>query len=117
MCSPILYLEFGLQNNLSNASMNIMDHHNLFNEKSEYYARARPHYPKELFQYLNSVCDGHKAAWDAACGNGQAAVSLACFFEQVQATDISEQQIAHAIQNPEVTYSVQPVETTNFYED
>lgn len=91
-----------------------MDHHNLFSENSELYSKVRPIYPKELFQYLEAVCEEHKAAWDGACGNGQAAVSLARYFEEVQATDISEEQIAHAIQNPKVTYSVQPVEATNF---
>lgn len=91
-----------------------MDHHDLFSENSEIYAQVRPQYPQELFQFLASECKGHRSAWDAACGNGQAAVNLATFFEQVQATDISEQQIAHALLNPKVIYSVQPVERTDF---
>ena len=91
-----------------------MNHHDLFSENSELYASVRPHYPQELFQYLASVCEQHKSVWDAACGNGQAAASLERFFEQVQATDISEQQIAHALPNPKVIYSVQPVEKTDF---
>jgi SAM-dependent methyltransferase len=81
------------------------------------YAKVRPHYPQKLFQYLASVCDEHKSAWDAVCGNGQAAVSFARYFKEVQASDISEQQIAHAIQNPKVTCSVQPVEATNFVQN
>ncbi len=94
--------------------MNKMDAHDLFSKKSGLYARVRPHYPEELFQYLESICEEHKSAWDAACGNGQAAVSLARYFKEVQASDISEQQIAHAKQNPKVIYSVQPVEETSF---
>ena len=94
-----------------------MDHHQLFSEKSELYAEVRPLYPHELFHYLVAVCDEHKEAWDGACGNGQAAVSLANHFDRVQATDISEQQIRHARQHPKVTYSVQAAEETNFDEN
>ena len=91
-----------------------MEHHKLFSKKSGLYAKVRPLYPTKLFEYLGAICGNHKEAWDGACGNGQAAVSLARYFNAVQATDISEQQITHAIQNPKVAYSVQPSEATNF---
>lgn len=91
-----------------------MTHHNLFNDKSEIYAQSRPRYPQALFAFLASICKNHEAAWDGACGNGQAAVSLARTFKSVQATDISEQQIANAIPSDGVTYSVQPSEATTF---
>jgi len=91
-----------------------MDHHKLFNKKSDLYAQVRPHYPQELYAFLVSLCDEQKSAWDAACGSGQAAIDLAKHFDEVQATDISEHQIANAIQNPGVSYSVQSAESTNF---
>ena len=91
-----------------------MDHHNLFNQKSEIYLKARPQYPEEIFKYLARVCHDHKSAWDGACGNGQAAIGLARYFERIEASDISERQIAHAISHPKVTYTVQPSENTHF---
>jgi SAM-dependent methyltransferase len=94
-----------------------MDHHRLFDEESEHYAAVRPQYPKEIFEHLASVCSARRSAWDSACGNGQAAVGLARFFERVEATDIGEQQIAHALKHPRVTYSVQSSEETDFADD
>ncbi len=91
-----------------------MDAGKIFGEKSENYVKARPQYPKALFEYLYAVCNEHDQAWDGACGNGQAAVGLAAYFKKVQATDISERQIAHAIQHPKVSYSIQSAEQTNF---
>lgn len=91
-----------------------MDYHKLFDENSELYAKVRPLYPKALFEHLSGLCNEHIAAWDGACGNGQAAIGLASYFDEVQATDVSDQQIAHAIYNPKVTYSVQPSEATDF---
>ena len=94
-----------------------MDHRQLFNQESALYARVRPQYPKYLFKYLAGLCELRNAAWDGACGNGQAAIGLAGYFCEVHATDISEQQIANAMQNPKVTYTVQPSESTNFREN
>ena len=53
-------------------------------------------------------------AWDCGTGNGQTAQELAKHFHQVWATDISEQQIAHAKQAENIIYSVQPAEHTSF---
>jgi len=94
-----------------------MIHHHLFNDKSEIYAQSRPRYPQALYTFLDATCVNHDTVWDGACGNGQAAVSLAHYFQSVQATDISEQQIVNAIQNHRVTYSVQPSEATAFKDD
>lgn len=91
-----------------------MSYHKLFDFQSENYAKSRPHYPKEIYAYVASVCNENSIAWDGACGNGQAAEGLVQYFERVEATDISEQQIAKAIQIPRVTYSVQASENTNF---
>lgn len=91
-----------------------MNHHQLFNKNSALYAKVRPQYPAALFAYLASLCKEHHTVWDVACGNGQAALSLTKYFEQVEATDVSEQQIAHAAPHPQINYSVQPAEKTTF---
>lgn len=94
-----------------------MSYYNLFNVRSKDYAESRPQYPGEPFEYLNSICEMKAAAWDGACGNGQAAIGLAQYFNRVEATDISEQQIKNAIQHPRVSYSVQASEATTFQEN
>ena len=86
----------------------------LFSDKSDLYALARPKYPQALYDFLSS-CVLHKdKVWDCATGNGQAAIALAEIFSEVQATDLSEQQIAQATLNDRITYSVQSAEHTNF---
>ncbi len=70
------------------------------------YARARPRYPPELYAWLASLCPTRQLAWDAATGNGQAAIGLAEHFDQVVATDISAGQILHANPHERVTYRV-----------
>ncbi len=66
---------------------------------------------------MNSICQLKDAAWDGACGNGQAAVGLAQYFKRVEATDISERQIANAIHHQRVSYSVQAAENPLFEEN
>jgi len=86
----------------------------LFSEHSALYASIRPKYPEELFAYLASLSSKRDRAWDCATGNGQAAIGLAHHFREVQATDASPQQIEHASQAENITYSVQHAEQTNF---
>ena len=45
-------------------------------------------------------------AWDCATGNGQAAISLAQYFNKVIATDGSKQQLENAMQHPKVQYKI-----------
>ena len=92
-------------------------HQELFSDKSEIYLSSRPRYPAKLYQHLVELCDKHERVWDVACGNGQAAIDLADYFAEVQATDISQQQIGNAIVHPKVKYSVQPAEATSFAEN
>lgn len=82
----------------------------LFGKVSERYARYRPSYPPELFAYLASIAPAKKRAWDCATGNGQAALLLSSYFESVEATDLSAEQIAHAFNAPNIRYSVAPAE-------
>ena len=56
----------------------------------------------------------HERVWDCGAGNGQAAIGLAKYFETVEATDASAQQIANGIPHPQVHYSVQPAEQTTY---
>lgn len=42
--------------------------------------------------------------WDVATGNGQAAVELAGLFDRVYASDVSAQQLEHAVHHPGITY-------------
>lgn len=68
------------------------------------YAKYRPKYPAELFEFLSSICCEHNKAWDCACGNGQAALGLAPYFDEIIATDISEEQIARSIPNEKIKF-------------
>lgn len=68
------------------------------------YARSRPRYPDDLFDFLAGLVHRHELAWDAATGNGQAAVSLARRFARVVATDVSAEQLRHAFPAPNVDY-------------
>jgi SAM-dependent methyltransferase len=81
--------------------MKFPDH---FSQQANHYARYRPSYPAELYEYLASLTPQHDRAWDAGAGNGQAAIALAQHFQSIIATDPSEQQIAAAASHDRVTY-------------
>jgi len=83
--------------------MTFKDH---FSGHADAYARHRPTYPPELFQYLASITGGHDLAWDCGTGNGQAAIGLAPYFKQVLATDPSEEQLRNAFPHEKVVYRV-----------
>jgi ubiquinone/menaquinone biosynthesis C-methylase UbiE len=51
-------------------------------------------------------------AWDCATGNGQAAVFLSEYFEQVIASDASKEQIENAHPRDNIRYEVFPAERT-----
>lgn len=91
-----------------------MNNAQTFSQSSDQYAKHRPQYPDELFAYLSQICQEHHRVWDCATGNGQAAVSLTNYFSRVEATDISEEQIKHAIPHPKIKYSVSSAEQTSF---
>jgi ubiquinone/menaquinone biosynthesis C-methylase UbiE len=88
--------------------MTFKDH---FSGHASAYATARPLYPDALFAWLAETASGRTCAWDAGCGNGQAAVALAAFFDQVHATDPSATQIAAAVPHPRVRFAVEPAES------
>lgn len=80
-----------------------------FSAQSAGYARHRPHYPPELFEYLAGL-GGRQLAWDCATGSGQAAIALAAHFDEVIATDASRAQVDAAIAHPGVSYRVATAE-------
>lgn len=88
-----------------------------FADGSDRYARSRPNYPKELYDWILANTPGREVAWDCATGNGQSAVGLAPHFKRVQATDLSPEQVAQSIPAANVVYSAQPAEKTSFMAD
>lgn len=82
-----------------------------FSGCAERYAACRPGHPPELIEHLARLAPGRSLAWDAATGNGQAAVLLAGRFERVVATDASAEQIARAAAHPQVEYHVEAAES------
>lgn len=77
-----------------------------FSGRAADYARYRPRYPDELFEWLAGLAAAHRRAWDVGTGSGQAAVALARWFDEVVATDASPHQLAHAQPHPRVLYRV-----------
>lgn len=85
-----------------------------FSTLSEKYAKYRPTYPADFFDYLNSIVPNKQNAWDCGTGTGQVAYELTKTFNNVFATDISQSQINNALRSDNISYSVQPAEKTNF---
>ena len=85
-----------------------------FNTGSDLYARARPRYPDEFYAWLVTQTGNHTRLWDCACGNGQVSRGMVPWFDEISATDISENQINNAFRHPKITYSLSPSECTFF---
>lgn len=81
--------------------MSFKDH---FSGHANAYARYRPDYPRELFEYLATLTPRHDVALDCATGSGQAAIGLAHHFELVVASDGSIAQLRNAQQHSNVAY-------------
>jgi hypothetical protein len=81
--------------------MSFRDH---FSQTSAAYAAFRPRYPAALFDWLASLAPARRLAWDAATGNGQAALPLAARFEHVVATDASAAQLREAAPHARIEY-------------
>lgn len=87
---------------------------NTFAFESAAYATARPTYPAELFEWVAENSLATSAAWDCACGTGQAAVGLAPHFTEIHATDISPEQLASATPHRRVRYAAAVAERAPF---
>lgn len=77
-----------------------------FNSQAVDYARYRPLYPEEIFQFLSKLTPAHDVAYDIGTGNGQCAVTLSKFFKKIWASDLSREQIANAIPKENISYFV-----------
>ncbi|GAA5180856.1 class I SAM-dependent methyltransferase [Niveibacterium umoris] len=86
----------------------------LFSAEAGHYAAVRPHYPDALIDWVAAAAPARDSVWDCGTGNGQAAIALAAHFAQVEASDLSAAQIAHAKPHPRVRYRAQPAETTGY---
>ena len=84
----------------------------LFSDTAISYAATRPTYPDALFARLAALAPGTSRAWDCATGNGQAAIGLARWFDRVDATDASADQIANAMTHERIRYAVAPSEAS-----
>lgn len=85
-----------------------------FSTRSAEYARFRPGYPPQLFDFLFSLCQKFDCAWDCATGNGQIAAALAERFRRVEATDISENQLKNALRKANIRYRAESAESPSF---
>jgi len=85
-----------------------------FSNQAKTYSSVRPTYPRKLFEFLVSHVQTPHRAWDAATGNGQAAIDLANYFDEVLASDASQKQIDHAQPHSKIKYSVHPSENTPY---
>jgi SAM-dependent methyltransferase len=88
-----------------------------FSEHSSTYARYRIDYPGELYDYIMPNVPNRQAAWDCATGNGQAALALSNYFEQVEATDISLAQLQNAQPRHNVSYQEAAAEAAPFLDE
>lgn len=84
-----------------------------FSDQASLYAQYRPTYPTALVQELALRAPARQAAWDCGTGNGQLAVLLADYFDEVVATDISAQQLSEAPQKRNLIYRTEPAERTS----
>ncbi|KAL9232665.1 hypothetical protein vseg_007747 [Gypsophila vaccaria] len=76
----------------------------LFIKQATAYAKTRPTYPPQLFDFIASKTESHDLVWDVGTGNGQAIPPLASIFENVIATDTSLKQLQYAPKLPNVKY-------------
>ena len=81
-----------------------------FSSHADKYARYRPGYPKELFEYISGLANAHELAWDCGTGNGQAASQLSKYFNKIYATDISAKQLDNAVRADNIIYAQEPAE-------
>jgi SAM-dependent methyltransferase len=94
-----------------------MNTRDLFSGHASVYKAFRPTYPDALYQFIYQHLKNYNSAWDCATGNGQVSQYLSQHFQQVFATDISQQQLDNAYRAGNIFYSVSPAEHTAFAEN
>ena len=88
-----------------------------FSDHAADYARYRIDYPGELYDYILAQVPTRQRVWDCATGNGQAAVALANYFDEVDATDLSDKQLANAVRRPNIEYQTAQAEASPFADE
>jgi len=83
-----------------------------FSEQAQLYAKYRPGYPTALYDFIFDHLTTRHKAWDCATGSGQIAVHLAEYFDEVIATDISDEQLSYAPHKNNITYKVASAESS-----
>ncbi|MEB6479857.1 class I SAM-dependent methyltransferase [Acinetobacter vivianii] len=86
----------------------------LFSAQSELYQQARPTYPQSLLDSLIKQLQGFDCAWDCGAGSGQLTRLIAPYFQQVIATDLSQNQLDQAPALSNVSYLQQAAEQCTF---
>lgn len=84
-----------------------------FSTQADLYAKHRPLYPVELYSFLHSISAENKLVWDCGTGNGQAAIGLAEFYDEIIATDPSAEQIKNCLPHKKIKYLVEKAEKTS----
>jgi len=85
-----------------------------FSKQANLYAKFRPDYPFEMYEHLLSLCKKKDRLWDCGTGNGQVAGVLASYFQQVEASDISQKQLDQAVSKERINYRLCRAEQTPF---
>lgn len=88
-----------------------------FSIQADAYKKYRPVYPSALYAEILQHVTAREKCWDCATGNGQVAEVLSSHFRQVEASDISKNQLAQAPNVSNLNYSIQPAERTYFEDD
>ena len=83
------------------AAATFKDH---FSSQAGEYARYRPQYPDDLFDWLAVASPALGEAFDLGTGSGQSAWGLAQHFARVRASDPSAAQLAAARKHPRIAY-------------
>jgi len=85
-----------------------------FSVQSDLYVKYRPHYSREVYDFVLQFVNYRQKVLDCGTGNGQAAAILSEYFERVDAIDISEKQISNAVKKPNIFYQVSSANKTVF---
>lgn len=88
-----------------------------FSKQSDLYARYRPDYPQEMYDFIFKHLNAKETAWDCATGSGQIAKYLSNHFDKVYATDISREQLAYAPEKENINYSKAAAEDSGLPSD
>ncbi|AJI63349.1 methyltransferase domain protein [Francisella tularensis subsp. tularensis] len=75
-----------------------------FSSVATLYQKARPSVPVEIINFLKQKIPSNQKAWDCGTGNGQTAIKLAEFINEIHATDISSAQLAKAFKHNSIKY-------------